>query len=64
MGYQIRFIGESDLPEGVDWVAARGDLGGCCLFVKMSACLYGVAPAAGLRAVRRLAEEWKLATAS
>jgi hypothetical protein len=55
--YQLMFVGDADLPEGVDWAAARGDLGGVCLFVKLAACPLGVAPAGALRAARSLAAD-------
>lgn len=53
MGYRVKFIGETDLPEGVDWAATRCD-GECVLFVKLSACKCGP-PAAARRAVMKLA---------
>lgn len=53
MGYQVSFIGERDLPAGVDWAAVRiGEL--CYLFVKLSAALSAL-PADAIRAIRRLA---------
>lgn len=53
MPYQIEFVGESDLPAGVDW-AATDDGGACCLFVKVTT-LAGRVPAEAIRAIRGLA---------
>lgn len=36
MRYQVRFVGNDDLPEGVEWVFAR-QAGHTYLFVKQSA---------------------------
>lgn len=36
--YDVRFIGNDDLPEGVDWAAVESPSGECALFVKWSAC--------------------------
>lgn len=58
MGFEIRFIGDGDLPVGCDWAAARDLLGRCYLFVKVAACklLDGVLrpPAAALRTVEEM----------
>lgn len=51
----MKFVREDDLPVGMGWAAARGDLGGCCLFVKASACRGGKLPPDALYAIRRLA---------
>lgn len=53
MGYRVKFIGETDLPDGIDWAATRCN-GQCVLFVKLSACKCGP-PASARRAVMRLA---------
>lgn len=54
MGYQVKFIGDTDLPEGIDWAATRRDSGACCLFVKVTACPCGELPKSALRAMSRM----------
>lgn len=53
--YQVKFIGDDELPVGQDWVATRCE-GRCILFVKWSCCApIGMVPLRAVAAIWRLA---------